>query len=110
MITNLISESELRQALALWLLKNDIGVYLPAGVSKADYVETYRLPDFDFVHVQSYADANGDLVTLLKAEFSLKAWETKSGNEPKSFAFYKVIKTSTDSPDLEQTVIGYIMT
>lgn len=109
MSADIISESELRHRLALWLLENDIGVYLPSGMTKAEYAETYRLPDFEFIHVQSYADENDNLITLLKGEIRLKEWETKNGKEPKSFAFYKVLKTVTDSDELEQTVIGYIV-
>lgn len=104
-----MGENEFRHKLALWLLENDIGVYLPTGITKAEYTETYRLPDFDFAHVQSYADKNNDLITLLKAEIRLSEWETKNGKEPKSFAFYKVLKTETDSEELEQTVVGYIL-
>lgn len=109
MISDIISENELRQKLALWLLENDIGVYLPSGMTKAEYAESYRLPDFDFTHVQSYSDNNGDLITLLKAELRLMEWETKNGKEPRKFAFYKVLKTVTDSDFINPTVIGYII-
>ncbi len=109
MMSDIISEDKLRYELAVWLLENDIGVYLPSGMTKAEYAETYKLPEFDFTHVQSYADKNDDLITLLKAEISLSEWETKNGKEPKSFAFYKVLKTVTDSDVIEPTVIGYII-
>ena len=109
MITDLISENEFKQKFALWKLENDIGVYLPSGMTKAEYAETYSLPDFDFIHVQSYADKNDDLITLLKSEIRLSEWETKNGKEPKTFAFYKVLKTVTDAPLLEPTVMGYIV-
>lgn len=109
MISNVISENELKQKLVLWMLENDVGVYLPSGVTKTEYAETFRLPDFDFAHIQSYADENKNLITLLKAEIALNDWETKNGKEPKTFAFYKVLKTATDSAEAEQTVVGYIV-
>ncbi len=109
MISDIINENEFRQKLALWVLENDIGIYLPSGVSKSEYTETYILPDFDFTHVQSYADESNNLITILKSEIHLKEWETKSGKEPKTFAFYKVLKTVTDSPAPEATLIGYIV-
>jgi hypothetical protein len=108
-MSDIISEDKLRYELAVWLLENDIGVYLPSGMTKAEYAETYKLPEFDFTHVQSYADKNDDLITLLKAEISLSEWETKNGKEPRTFAFYKVLRTVTDSDFIKPTVIGYII-
>ena len=109
MIADLISENEFRQRLALWKLENDIGVYLPSSLTKAEYLEIFRLPDFELVHYNSYPDKNDDLITLLKGEIHLKGWETKNGKEPKSFSFYKVLKTLTDAPVLEPQTIGYII-
>ncbi|MBR6786023.1 MAG: hypothetical protein IKM25_07230 [Clostridia bacterium] len=109
MISNLISENEFKQRLALWKLENDIGVYLPSSQTKAEYLEIFRLPDFDLVHYNSYPDENDDLITLLKGEIRLKGWETKNGREPRTFAFYKVLKTVTDSPVLETKTIGYVI-
>ena len=109
MITDLISENDFRQRLALWKLENEIGVYLPSSLTKAEYLEIFRLPDFDLTHYNSYPDENNNLITLLKGEIKLKSWETKSGKEPETFSFYKVLKTVTDAPILEPQTIGYII-
>lgn len=108
MISELISENEFKRRLALWTLENDRGVFLPSAVTKSEFVENFRLPEFEFTHTQSYADENGDLITLLKSEIRLSAWETKNGKEPRKFVFYKILKTVTDESVLEPKTIGYI--
>lgn len=108
MISEILSEAQFKLALCDWLLENDRCAFLSNGMSCEDFAQTYRLPDFDYVHTQSFADENGDLITLLKSEMHLKNWETKNGIEEKTFTFYKVLKTMTDNPEVEPYPMGYI--
>ncbi len=109
MISDILSEAQLKHRLCEWLLKNDRCARLSQGQTVEDFTEAYRLPDFDYVHTQSYADENGDLITLLKSEIKLRDWETKNGYEPKTFTFYHVLKTMTDNPEVEPYPVGYIV-
>lgn len=109
MISDVLSEDEFKKRLAFWLLDNDKAAVPGDGVSREEYAENYRLPEFDYVHTQSFADENGDLISLLKSEVRLRDWETRSGKAPKSFTFYLVLKTSASSPETEPFPMGYII-
>lgn len=109
MISDILSEAEFKRRLADWLLENDRGVFLSGSMTREEYIEAYRLPDFDYVHTQSFADENGDLITLLHSEIKLRDWETKNGREPRRFEFYLVLKTMADSPEVEPFPMGYII-
>ena len=109
MISELMSENEFRKQLALWLLEHDRGMYLPSSQTRSDFAESFRLPDFDYVHTQSCADENGDLVTLLKSGVYLSDWETRSGKKPEKFEFYKILKTFSAAPEAEPSTMGYII-
>ncbi len=110
MISEILTELELKTKVCEWLLKNCKGYYIYPYESVRDYAEDYRLPDdLRYRHTQSLADENGDLITLLKAEIVLKDWETRSGKEEMKFEFYKVLKTFTDTPDVEPYPVGYII-
>jgi len=108
MISDILSEAEFKEKLCQWLLKNDRIYHLQSGETLQDYAERYRLPDFDYIHTQSFADENGDLITLLKSGINLKDWESRSGKAEK-FEFYHVLKTFTDSPEVEPFPMGYII-
>ncbi len=105
----MLSEAEFKRRLALWTLDNDIGAFLPSGYSREDYAEMFRLPDFDYVHTQSMADENGDLLTLLKSRVHLSGWQTRNHREERNFDFYLVLKTLTDCPEVEPFPMGYII-
>ena len=109
MISDILSEAEFKRRLVNWLLENDRGAFLGGSMTREEYIETYRLPDFDYVHTQSVADENGELITLLRSEIRLSDWETKNGREPRKFEFYRVLKTMTDSPEVEPFPMGYII-
>ena len=109
MISDILSEAEFKRRLVNWLLENDRGAFLGGSMTREEYIETDRLPDFDYVHTQSFADENGDLITLLRSEIRLSDWETKNGREPRKFEFYRVLKTMTDSPEVEPFPMGYII-
>ena len=105
----MLSEAEFKRRLALWTLDNDIGAIMPSGCSREDYAEMFRLPDFDYVHTQSMADENGDLLTLLKSRVHLSDWQTRNHREERNFDFYLVLKTLTDCPEVEPFPVGYII-
>ena len=109
MISPILSEEEFKKQLAFWTLDNDIGATLPLGCNREDYAETFRLPDFDYVHTQSMADENGDLLTLLKGRVHLSDWQTRNHREERNFEFYLVLKTLTDCPEVEPFPVGYII-
>ena len=54
-------------------------------------------------------DGDGDVLTMLKSEVHLKDWETRNGRIPRTFKFYKILKTFTDSPEVEPFPMGYII-
>ena len=110
MISDILTEKELKIRICEWLLKNSKGCYLYPYESVEDYAFDYRLPDdLKYRHTQSMADENGDLLTLLKAEIELRDWQTKSGKKHMKFVFYKILKTFTDTPDVEPFPVGYII-
>ena len=109
MISEILSEAEFKRRLAYWTLDNDRGALIPTGYSREDYADMFRLPDFDYVHTQSAADENGDLITLLKSKVHLRNWETRNGRQPRTFEFYLVLKTLTDCPEVEPFPVGYII-
>ena len=109
MNNNILSEAEFKKQLAFWVLDNDICAVIPQGYTREDFADLYRMPDFDYVHTQSFADENGDLITLLKSEISLKKWENRKNKEPCKFAFYHILKSFADTPEVEPFPMGYII-
>ena len=108
MTAPILTEREFKETLALWLLDHDCGTALPPGMDRAEYAESFRLPPLQLRHTQSYADQNGDLITLLKGEIALRDWETRS-KRPCTFTYYQVLKTLTDTPDVEPFPVGYLV-
>lgn len=106
--SDLLSEWEFKEKVVKWLLKYDITFYRFPGYDLEDYVEMYRLPDFDYVHHESFVDVNGDVITYLKAEMSLKPSESRSFEREK-LKFFHVLKTFIDSPEVEPYPMGYII-
>lgn len=110
MITSeILSEAEFKACYLRWRIENDIGMYFPQDEDIDDYAAVYKMPDFDYVHTQSFADENGDLITLLKGNVHLSGWMTRNHKEPRDFNFYLVLKTLTDSPEVEPFPMGYIV-
>ena len=109
MITDILSEKEFCQRLGLWVLDNDKGAILPHGMSREEFAGNYRMPDFDYVHMQTYPDENGDLITVLKSGISLRDWETRNSEKPAKFEFYKLLKTFVSTPDVEPYPMGYVI-
>lgn len=107
--SEILSEVEFKKRYLEWRLKNDIGMTIPRYETAESYAETYPMPDFDYVHTQSFADENGDLISLLKGNVHLSDWMTRNRKEPKDFNFYLVLKTLTDSPEVEPFPMGYII-
>ena len=108
-ISDMLSEAEFKVELCKWLIKNDRCCFLKDNMTIEEYAEEYRLPDFDYIHTQSYVDENGDLITMLKSEIRLRAWETKNGYKPKTFTFYHFLKTFIDNPEAEPYPVGYMV-
>ncbi len=109
MMPKLLTEKEFSRRLAYWLLENDIGVYPPFGSTRSEFADSYTLPDFDYVHLQSFCDKDGDVITMLRGEIKLSDWETKNRHVPKQFVFYKMLKTFLDTPEVEPFPLGYII-
>lgn len=109
MTSELLNEKDFSRALAFWLLENDRGTYLPSGMSREEFAEEYRLPDFDYEHLQSFCDKSGDIITMLRGEIALSDWKTRNGTQPKKFVFYKMLKTFLDTPEVEPFPMGYII-
>lgn len=110
MITDsILSETEFKARYLKWRVENDIGMIMPERTTVEEYAEVYPMPDFDYVHTQSFADENGDLITLLKGNVHLSGWQTRNRKEPRDFNFYLVLKTLTDSPEVEPFPMGYIV-
>ena len=105
----ILSEVEFKRKFLRWRLKNDIGMTVPRGENIDDYASVYPMPDFDYVHTQSFADENGDLISLLKSSYHLSGWMTRNGKNAMDFTFYLVLRTMTDSPEVEPFPVGYIV-
>lgn len=105
----ILNETEFKAQYLGWRVKNDIGMIMPEHTTVEEYAEVYPMPDFDYVHTQSFADENGDLITLLKSSVRLSDWQTRNHKEPRVFTFYLVLKTLTDSPEVEPFPMGYII-
>ena len=107
MVPEIISEFEFKKRFCKWLLDNKRAFYLNSGDTIEDYAETYRLPDFDYIHTQSMADENGDLTTLLRCNYQLRDWQTKNGRKHVNFNFYCILKTYLDRVEDGPVVYGY---
>ncbi|MBQ4604146.1 MAG: hypothetical protein IJB16_06030 [Clostridia bacterium] len=105
---NLLSEWDFKKEIVKWLLKYDRTFFRMEGYDLDDYVLQYRLPDFDYVHVDSFIDDNDDVITYLKAKISLRATGTRSCKD-EELVFYHVLRTFIDSPEVEPYPIGYII-
>lgn len=109
MMPELLTEKEFSRRLAYWLLENDIGVCLPLGMTRREFADSYTLPDFDYVHLQSFCDKDGDVITMLRGEIELSDWQTRNSHVAKRFVFYKMLKTFLDTPEVEPFPLGYII-
>ncbi len=109
MISPIINENEFRRSLALWILANDKGASVPSSMTRDEFADSFPMPDFAYTHTQSFADENGDLITMLKSGVYLSEWETRKGTEAAKFEFYKILKTLSDTPEVEPFPMGYII-
>ncbi len=104
----LLSEWEFKKEIVKWLLKYDIGYYRMEYYTIDDYAFDYDLPDFDYVHYDSFIDSNDDVITYLRAEMLLKASESRTFREQR-FVFFHLLKTFIDCPEVEPYPMGYII-
>ncbi|MBQ4626486.1 MAG: hypothetical protein IJB45_04460 [Clostridia bacterium] len=110
MISEILTEKEFKIRVCEWLCKNKRAFFIEPYESIEELAFYYRLPDdLKYTHTQSLADENGDLITLLKSGIYLRDWETIDGKHHRRLEFYKVLKTFTDTPDVEPFPMGYII-
>lgn len=108
LVSELLTEREFRRVLGLWYLETRLGECCTG--TEEDYIDSFRIPDVNYVHTQSFADINGDLISLLKAEIHLADWETRTFRQGGAkFVFYKVLRTFADTPEAEPDEMGYIV-
>ncbi len=105
---NLLTEREFKEEVVKWLLKYDRLFFITEGYGLDDYVHQYKLPEFDYVHVDSFIDDNDDVLTYLKAKISLNSTCTRSCRD-EELVFYHVLRTFIDSPEVEPYPMGYII-
>lgn len=105
---NLLSEKEFKEEIVRWRLKYDRIFFIKEGYELEDYVHEYDFPDFDYVHVDSFIDDDGDVMTYLRGELTID--RTQSRNfKTQRMIFYHIIKTFIDSPEVEPYPMGYII-
>lgn len=105
---NLLSEHEFKKEVVKWLLKYDRTFYRIEGYDLDDYTFQYQMPDYDYVHVDSFIDDNDDVLTYLKAKISLNSTRSRSCRD-EELVFYHVLRTFIDSPEVEPYPMGYII-
>ncbi len=107
--SNYLSEFEFKKKVCEWLLKYDISCVMPPWSDLDDMAYQYRIPDIDYVHLDSFIDENDDVLTYLKGELLLRASQSRSCKVQK-FQFYYILRTFIDSPDVEPYPMGYYVT
>ena len=107
MYPEIISEYEFKKRFCQWLLENKRSFRIDSDDTVEGFAQTFRLPDFDYVHTQSLPDENGDLTTLLRCDYELRDWQTRNGKEHVTFSFYCVLKTYLDRVEEGPEVYGY---
>lgn len=90
------------------MLANSVTAFIPLGCDKRDYIDSFVMPETEYVHLDSYADENGDLITILKGEIALKPTASRSGKAEK-FVIYKYLRTYVQTPDVTPEETGYFV-
>lgn len=103
----IISQKEFEIRFCKWLIKNKRAFYFPEDEDIEDCGKLFRMPDFDYEHIHSMPDENGDLTTLLRCDYELFNWQTKNGKESAHFKFYCILKTYLDRVEDGPVVYGY---
>ena len=103
-----LTEDELRRCVAKWMFENNIAAFAPYGGGKDDYIDSFVMPEVEYEHFDSYADENGDLITMLRAEIVLKPTASRSGKAEK-FVFFRILRTYVSTPDVAPEEAGYIL-
>ncbi|NLP47775.1 MAG: hypothetical protein GX345_02395 [Clostridiales bacterium] len=108
---NLVNAENLRQALALWEMRNKIGTPAPDSYRAGEFSDNFVLPDLQYEYRHSFVDDLGEIKLLFRAQIHLPSWRTKSKQEA-SFTCYKVKKALTDDCGkvLDYKTCGYILT
>ena len=103
----LITEAELRRALAEWMLRNARTAPPPRSEAAEAYLLQYVLPETEFLFTQSYVNAQGQIITHWKTAVHLNSWQTRGGKEALDFVYYKILRSEAEHVT-EAEVIGYI--
>ena len=90
------------------MLDNSVSAFIPLGGSREDYIDAFVMPEVEYNHFDSYIDENGDLITMLKAEISLRPTASRSGKAVK-FEFFKLLRSYVQTPDIVPEDAGYIV-
>ena len=102
----LLNEWEFKAEIVRWRIKYDRIYYRNEQDSFEDWVQSYRIPPIDYVHVDSFIDSDGDVITYLKG--SMKIDRTQSRNTHSQIVtFYHVVRTFIDCPEVEPYPMGY---
>jgi len=108
MLYQLITEEELRRALAEWMLRNARTAPPPRSEAAEAYLLQYVPPETDFIFTQSYVNAQGKIITHWKATVHLNSWQTRGGKEALDFVYYKILSSEAERVN-EGEVMGYIL-
>ncbi len=92
----LISEDELRAALALWTIKNSRFAPQLGSCGEAAFVQNFAIPETDFESVSDAVSANDTVVTVFKTSVVLQSWQTRCGRE-RCFQYCKAVEHDVDS-------------
>ncbi|MBQ2775309.1 MAG: hypothetical protein IJF40_05430 [Clostridia bacterium] len=92
----LISENELREKLASWIMKNSRFAPQPKSCGEAAFIQTFSIPETDFELVSNAIGDNEKVISLFKTQVTLKSWQTRNGEE-KRFVYCKAMETDVDS-------------
>lgn len=112
MAFEIITHEQLRQKLADWTLRNKKGLPLPCDLGAADFFDNFRVPEAEFELTQSFIDDNEEVKALFKTTVCLRAWQTRSGKEPVSFSYYKIVNAVLDDSGTitDYVLCGYVVT
>ncbi len=92
----LITENELRKALASWMIKNSRFAPQPNSCGEAAFIHSFSIPETDFELVSNVIGSDEKVISVFKTQVTLKSWQTRCG-EKKHFVYCKAMETDVDS-------------
>ena len=106
---NLLTEWEFKAEIVKWRMKYDRLFFKLDYYEFEDYVNHLRLPEIDYVHVDSFYDSDGDMITYLKGSLKIDRTQSRNAHSQEVFCYY-VIRTFIDCPEVEPYPMGYSIT